>query len=346
MNAIDIDGLLAPISDAAPCGDDLEYDAAFQAMERAAVGKPEQQIGETVVPAEDPDWRELQRLATEILGRSKDLRAAVFVTRAAARTGGWPSFCAGLDLLRRLIETYWDDLHPKLDPDDGNDPTFRMNVLESLTDRQATLVALRTAPLVESRMLGRFGLWDIDVAKGEVSLPESFEGEPPTMGRIHAAFQEADVQAIVTVADAVQTGIAAVNAIDRFLGEKLEPGSQVDLSALQACMTTAHRTLTAALAERGVGDTVPQEERLGGPTAEQAATPGGINSRDDVVRTIDLLCEFYQRTEPSSPVPLLLQRAKGLVQLDFMQILEEIAPNGVSEAVQVLKSRDERKSES
>ncbi len=349
MNSIDVDSLLQPVSEENPCGEDLEYDPTFQEMERASQGKPEQQMGDTIVPAEDPDWSDLGRLATEILGRSKDLRAAAFLARAALRTDGWAGFSAGLEVLRRLLDELWDDVHPKLDPDDDNDPTFRMNVLESLTDREGTLSGLRSAPLVESRMLGRFGLWHIDVAQGELSLPEDFEGDVPTMEKIRGAFQEVELEELSATSDAVHAAIDTVEGIDAFLAEKLDAGAQVDLSPLQGCLTSARKTLTEALAERGVGEAATDDESAeagtGSSETAAASVPGAINSWDDVIRTIDRICDFYQRTEPASPVPLLLQRAKGLVKLDFMEIMEELAPGGVPEAVQVLKSRGDQESE-
>ena len=74
MAELDLEHLLVPISEDAPCGDDLEYDLQFGEMERAAVGKPEQQFGDTIVPAEDPDWRDLQRACVKLLDRTKDIR--------------------------------------------------------------------------------------------------------------------------------------------------------------------------------------------------------------------------------------------------------------------------------
>ena len=35
-----------------------------------------------------------------------------------------------------------------------------------------------------------------------------------------------------------------------------------------------------------------------------------VRSRDDVIRLIDKICDYYRDYEPSSPVPLLLKRAK------------------------------------
>jgi type VI secretion system protein ImpA len=52
-----------------------------------------------------------------------------------------------------------------------------------------------------------------------------------------------------------------------------------------------------------------------------------VSSRD-VEETLDRLMAYYARQEPSSPVPILLARAKKLVGADFMTIVREIAPGG------------------
>ena len=49
--------LLEPISDEAPCGEDLSYDAGFQELETLARGKQETQFS----AAEPPDWKALKR---------------------------------------------------------------------------------------------------------------------------------------------------------------------------------------------------------------------------------------------------------------------------------------------
>jgi type VI secretion system protein ImpA len=69
------------------------------------------------------------------------------------------------------------------------------------------------------------------------------------------------------------------------------------------------------------------------------AVSGVIRSREDVVRAIDAICTYYKATEPGSPVPLLLQRAREWIGLDFMAVLEDLVPGGVEDATRVLRSK-------
>ncbi len=41
---------------------------------------------------------------------------------------------------------------------------------------------------------------------------------------------------------------------------------------------------------------------------------------------------YFRMNEPSSPMPMLLQRAKRLVTMDFMEILRDLTPGGVPQA--------------
>jgi type VI secretion system protein ImpA len=58
------------------------------------------------------------------------------------------------------------------------------------------------------------------------------------------------------------------------------------------------------------------------------------------MRMLDKICEYYERAEPSSPVPLLLQRAKKLVPMTFMEIVQDLIPDGSSQA-QLYRGRSE-----
>lgn len=53
--------LLTAVSDASPCGDDLEYDSDFLQLERDALGRPERAMGDSIQPAEPPEWRQLEQ---------------------------------------------------------------------------------------------------------------------------------------------------------------------------------------------------------------------------------------------------------------------------------------------
>ena len=69
--------------------------------------------------------------------------------------------------------------------------------------------------------------------------------------------------------------------------------------------------------------------RTGGPDQRRF---GVIKSREDAIRALDAVAEFFRRNEPSSPVPLFCDRAKRLVSKDFLEVLADIAPEALAQA--------------
>ena len=92
------------------------------------------------------------------------------------------------------------------------------------------------------------------------------------------------------------------------------------------------------LTKRGVSDVeTPVEGAESAQGSQIAAQPmsGTINSREDAIRALDKVCDYFKQHEPSSPVPLLLQRAKRLVAKDFIEIIRDLTPAGVAQAEEI-----------
>jgi type VI secretion system protein ImpA len=63
-----------------------------------------------------------------------------------------------------------------------------------------------------------------------------------------------------------------------------------------------------------------------------AIAVGAIKSRQDAIRALEAAAEFFRRNEPSSPIPLFLDRAKRLVSKDFLEVLADVAPDALPQA--------------
>ena len=346
MAVLEIESLLKPIADDAPCGRDMEYEEPFLALQELARGKPEQSIGDKVRPAQDPPWPKVREAAQELFGSTKDLRVAGTLYLSLLKTAGIPGLDSGLGVMRALLERYWDNVFPMLDADDNNDPTFRVNSLVAALVSDDALATLRLAPLVESRQFGKHSLRSYRIATGtlNVELPEGTD-LAQELGKIEGAFGDVATEALSATAAAVNAASEHLNGIQHVLLDKAD-GIPDDLKSLSTDLREMKSLLDAQLAKRGVGEA----QAGNGDSAETAegASPGSqpisgtIRNRSDVVTTIDKICDYYARLEPSSPVPLLLQRAKRLVNKDFMDILRDLAPNGVAEAEVIggLEKRD------
>ncbi len=330
MGSISTDSLLEPVSPDSPCGPDLEYSGVME-LERLAQGKPERQFGDALLPPQEPDWAAVGRMAADLAGQTKDLRVLVKLTQALIRTEGFGGLGDGLALIRGTAERYWDCLYPPIDPDDG-DPTLRVNTLLGLCDPDLTLRPLRDAPLVRSKSLGRFSLRDIAIAAG--NIPPPADREPPTVTTIDAAFLEVDVETLRMVAGSVRAAIEDLRATEACFMEQVGARAVIGLDPLGLLLREADKVLTQQIARRG-GDGVQEADAAETEGAEEGpaggAAVGQVRSREDVARLLDRICEYYRAREPSSPVPLLLERAKRLAYMDFLSIVQDLAPGGLAE---------------
>lgn len=330
MAVVDIDKLLEPISDDSPCGDDLEYDPEFGELERAAQGTPGHSMGDEEIPPKPPDWGTVAGAAEALFGRTKDLRVAVHLARASLSLDGLPGLASGLDLINRMVHEFWDQVHPQLDAEDNNDPTLRLNSLMPLNAREAFVDGLNRAVLVSSKTLGRFSMRDIRLASGEVAAPEGEDIEVPDPAHIDAAFLDCDVDELTANTEAIGQCVETLSDLEGFIREQVGSEFAPELDDLASELKAIHKVLGEQLGRRGVA----VEAMEGGDAAEapKASVPGEIRSRDDAIRVLDQVSDYFRRHEPSSPVPLLLQRAKRLVSKDFMEILRDVAPQGLSQA--------------
>jgi type VI secretion system protein ImpA len=341
MKDIEPAALLTPVSEDAPCGPNMEYDAAFGELERAAQGTPERVVGDKVVAqAEDPDWGDVFSKAHALFAQTKDLRVATHLLHAGMRSGGLPQLAGGLALIRGMLTQHWGSVHPELDKDDNDDPTLRKNSLVVLNDRAGVLGALLRCPLIQSRTLGRVTLRDVRIAAGELTASPN---EPPPLEAAHvdAAFMDGELAELTGNHAAVQSALQELSGISSFLNEQVGAASAPDFAPLQGELKVIARVLSEQLARRGVGE-ASTDEPAAGNAPRAAAASGEIATREDVVRALDKLCDYFQKYEPSSPVPLLLRRAQRLVAKDFMEILRDLTPDGVQQAMLIGGLREDQ----
>lgn len=347
MSVLNVEDLLQDIEPLEPCGPDLEYDPDFGEMERAAAGTPEQQYGDTVIPAEEPDWKEVKSKALEVAGRTHDLRVIPYLARAELRLDGFPGFHDAMRVLHGYIEEYWADVHPQLDPDDDNDPTLRVNSLRDLCDPVATLKLIREAPLVSSRMLGTYSMFDLAVARGEATPTPEQEENPPQLSAVEGAFKEVEPDELIETKTAIDESITLVKGVEDAVTGHVAAGEGPDLSSLVDVLREASGTIAEQMAARGLdapgGDAGGLDEgdagegamgMAGGAGGGAARVPiqGELVTRDDVSRMLIKCAEWFDRYEPSSPVPILIRRANRLINKDFLEVLRDLAPDGVSQA--------------
>lgn len=343
---VSVDSLLEPISADNPCGEDIGYDPQFAELETLMQGKPETQFA----AAEEPDWKAVTKGCLALFDRSRDLRVALRLALGLLKMEGLPGFRDGLLVMKGLLEKYWEPVYPRLDPDDNNDPLERVNILASLTTPMGTygdpfqfLLRIRQASLSDSSQFGPIRMVDLDrVASGAASEDSGAMTAAQIQGGLRATPPEKLAETYTAIVDSE----VIVRDLDTFLTKTVGASRSVAFDALAGTL----KDLQKALAPYASTGTAPSDESAavemgGAPVAVQggrgaAAISGEIRSREDVTRVIDQICDFFKRTEPSSPVPHLLQRARRLVNLDFVELLNDLAPDSLAQFKSIAGIRD------
>jgi len=316
------------------CGQDMEYSPEFLALQQAAVAKPEQQFGATIIPAQTPDWSVVEREALALCERSCDVRVLALLAQAWTQLRGLQGFAQGAELVASLLESHWGSIHPRLHLDGEYDPMPRVNALAALADGNGTGRALRDSHLLDD-VHGQITVRNAEaLLDGSVTQLDLYPG-----GR--ARLCEALKHAFLIRAPNVIAAAQALEALQRIRQiVAREAGSEwtPDFSPLERSLGLIVALRQGVpLAPESIDAPAPQTcaQEPGASTGQGVAAPSwrdvSIESRDDALLALDKVCRYFETHEPSHPAPLLIRRVQQTVPLSFQELLKNLAPQGVDQ---------------
>jgi type VI secretion system protein ImpA len=329
--------LLQPIAGEQPCGENLEDTellSSFDTFRLFGQARPLDAPAEPTEkripkPPSSPEWVEIRDKALEALTKSKDLRLLATLGTALLRTDGMPAFSETLNVASHWLATYWSQAYPLVD----EDAILRRNALNCFADPMAVVDALRRLPLVSSRQHGTFSLRDIDIATRQLAPTEG--DKQADENQVNAAFAAMPIEELTGLHDSVVRAVASLRKIDTTMSEAAGSEATPNFSPLQAQLARMVQALRAQLAQRPDGGAAAGGEAAvdsGAGVGAGVSVGGVVTSRQEAIRALDAVADFFKRTEPSSPIPLFLARAKRLVSKNFLEVLEDIAPEAVPQA--------------
>lgn len=313
--------LMQPISAEQPCGEALEDTPLLASFDAFRV------FGQSVPLEPGPEWAEIRDQAAEALTKSKDLRLLAHLGAAVLRTEGLGAFSETVAVASDWIDTFWSGVYPVVD----EDAILRRNALNCFADQIAVIDGLRRAPLVTSRQHGTVSLRDVEISSGHVQ-PGNGETRRDE-GQIAATFAAMPFDELQQVKERVEKTVAALQRIDAKMRLEGGPEAAPTFDPLSAQLLKMVRVLRTRLASRPEasaaesGEADASQGEGGGPPIHV----GAIRSRQEAIRALDAVADFFRRTEPSSPIPLLLDRARRLVSKDFLEVLADIAPDALAQ---------------
>jgi type VI secretion system protein ImpA len=158
---------------------------------------------------------------------------------------------------------------------------------------------------------------------------------------VEASFIGCELEELAQTHKTALDALAAATALEQLFIEHHTP-AVLRLSELSAQLEAIDAQLGPRLRARRAALVVQEADGAeAAETAAPAAAPHGSSpriarstaaqSREEVVRELDRLCAYYDTHEPSSPVPILLRRAKRVAGMTFIELVRELAPNGINQ---------------
>ncbi|MBU9222112.1 ImpA family type VI secretion system protein [Burkholderia multivorans] len=333
---------LAPLSESAPCGPDLEYDHDFVVLFAGTTPKQDVQYGGFVGSPEPLNWSEIERDCRRLMGRTKDMRVAVLYARCRTRLAGVEGLADGTALLAAWLQAFPEQVHPRADIDDDRHAALemRMNALQALADPEGLLADVREIVLTRSTA-ARLQVRDVERA---FAHPRPIDALAPDS--VALQLQNLREQQPSTM-KAFDDAIANLCAIDAWCATHLET-SLPDFSPLVRLL----RLFQVGDAPGGTrSDTLPSAEReaceapvppvfgdapSAPPRVDDAQTAAATSTSvvapaslapTDRQAALALICaarRWFETHEPSSPIPVLLARAEQFVGKRYIDVVKAI----------------------
>lgn len=338
-----LDELLAPVSDDEPAGPDLDGRPDYSAIRTAF----EINFGIDTGPADNDgdgglgrappaDWRDIRAKIESESSKSKDLFLAASLARCGVALGDIRVVDLGLQMLAGLLETYWDEVHPTLD---ALDYLGRKSICEQIAGRISFAFPFCRMAMLDT---GRA------IFTGD-QLMDGFAAGPSTSAydALSQALKGMDEDEKQRFSGTLASMNAAIGRVSAVMRENAPDNDAPDFSTVVDTVDSV-KTAFDGLAGFGVGaeaapDGEAEQEAADGraPVGEGSgsALSGTIQSRDDVLKALRAIEDYYAKAEPGHPIKAMTVRLRNWVKMDFMAILEDIAPGSVDEAKNVLLVR-------
>lgn len=338
------DWLLEPISEAEPCGPDLDEvgDDAYLNYVLAVSGRiPERYYRPDGKPVDRNEIKlkdEVEAIGA-LLKQTRDLRLLSIEARFQSFAGELAGFADCLDACAGLVERFWADVHPKAM--DG-DFTLRQNGLSGLDDFGQVIQPLQHALLVRDRKLGAVTLRQYMVATGKAekrdddAIPDAGEVQRAIAAEENRALSDLGYDAATRAAKALtrlretfieNSGYDYVPSFDRLIALFGE------LVALFHAARPELAAVAQAEEEREAEQPAAGEGEPAVPAARASAVTGLVSSHADAGAALLAVEEYFAAQEPSTPALILIHQARTLVGKPLIQALEILLPEAAPRAM-------------
>jgi type VI secretion system protein ImpA len=340
---IDLQSLLSPIGDAAPCGRDPRLDASpvspYQVVKdaRDAAGTQDtafergfgtdEEARAAAEQAQRRAWATIRQHGPDILTTiGKDLNVAVWVAEALLRSDGLAGLRDGLALTAGLVDQYWDGLYPVREPDEADDELDpRIVAIQPLAGaaRECRVVpALRRVKLSDDDSAGPLTLWELERTGAG--------GGDGAAGGPDARLRRSTPEFLRNLADDAEACLTAANGLEAALEPRCganAPGFSGIRELVQKIAATIRGYIPEAPAATEPAPApapVLNGEAPPEPPGPPVRTGPAVLDRQSAFRQLQEIAQYFRRTEPHSPLAYAIENLVRRGQLTLPELIEEL----------------------
>ncbi len=345
---IDLSRLLKPISEETPTGADIRLDpspsSAYQTIKtvrnEARAAERKNRIDGDNSEA-DESWRKILDLAPPILeDTSKDLEIAAWYTEALVRRYGFNGLRVGFELIKGLVEQYWDGLYPSPDEEDGIEArTAPLAGLNGEGSEGVLIAPIRSAEITE---VEAFSLWQYQQALDIQRLPDENARQEKSsrlgfdLEDIEKAVTESSQDYFIELRDDLKAAIETYRAIGQLLDQHCEahnaPPTSNILNVLDECLSAVNHLGEDKFPVQEDNESHGSTEDGSNDTSHEggAVKSGQISSRDAAFKQLREIATFFRKTEPHSPISYVLEKAVKWGHMPLEELIAELIPDDSS----------------
>lgn len=330
---IDFEVLLTPIAGDNPAGEPMQYSGLYDEIREARrADDTSVSYGEWQTELKVADFRKVVELAISALStQTKDLQIAVWLTEALTGQYGFAGFRDGLQLIRRLEEDFWDTLYPEIDE---GDMEARANAIDWMNTQKGLTLSLKKIPITAGEGFNfinweestRFDIpEDIDSLSFEEkekfkALKAQAETENRKTGeQWRRAKNQTNRAFCETLNLTLQECFTALNELDRVNEEKFDRNQVPGVNDLKKTLNSISTVVSKLVEEKRIEepDAIDISEELTEVSEDgevvvkkgPAVATGAIQSRQDALKRLADVADYFRKNEPHSPVAYIIQRA-------------------------------------
>jgi type VI secretion system protein ImpA len=321
--AINPQDYLAPLSEAEPCGPNLEYDPEYVALQTRMIPKGDAQYGDFVKATETPNWREIERECQRMLLRSRDITMLLLLLRCRIHLAQTQGLREILEILLGWFERFPEHVYPQILIDGEKDQTMRANALLALTDREGILGDLREVTLAKSSAM-HLQIRDVERAFATPRLSDALAPDS-----VHHQLNDLFYAGDANVVALVESARLARRLREWLLAHMGEDAP--DLAVFFQLLDLFYREGSEPFEAPVDSPQEATEESAAPPPQILTPSPATIlpfvspeQARASALQSIRSVREWFEQYEPSSPVPVLLRQAERMIGRKFSEVAQEI----------------------